>query len=94
MELTKARAEILVRGLVQGVGFRYFAYRHAEKLGLIGYVRNLYSGEVHIICEGNKKQLEEFYEFVKTGPMHAHVKDASIKWGEPKNEFSSFEIRH
>ncbi len=87
MESTKARAEILVSGLVQGVGFRYYAYRHAEKLELTGYVKNLYSGEVHIICEGNKKRLEEFYGFVKTGPMHAQVKDASIKWGELKNEF-------
>ncbi len=84
----------MVSGLVQGVGFRYFVYRHAEKLALNGYVKNLYSGEVYIVAEGDRAEVLELYEHVKVGPMHAHVKDASIKWTEPTKEYSSFEIRH
>lgn len=93
MEKKIVRAEILVSGLVQGVGFRYFVYQHAKNLGLKGYTKNLYSGEVYTIAEGSKEYLEELVNKLKIGPMHAHVKDYSVKWTESKNEFSDFEIR-
>ena len=88
------RAEILVSGLVQGVGFRYFVYRKAEKLGLKGYVKNLYSGEVYAVVEGERAQIEELFIQMKIGPMHSHVSGSSIKWTDFRNEFKSFEIRH
>jgi acylphosphatase len=88
------KAEILVNGLVQGVGFRYFVYHEAQKLNLNGYVKNLYSGEVITVVEGEKFVVEDFFQKLKVGPMHAHVKNASVKWAEYKNEFSTFEIRH
>ncbi|MBU1097339.1 MAG: acylphosphatase [Bacteroidetes bacterium] len=87
-----SRVEIIVIGLVQGVGFRYFVFRQAERLGLKGYVKNLYSGEVYIVAEGNRTLLEEFYKIIKIGPMHADVRKASIKWVLTKNEFNRFEI--
>ncbi len=90
----KVRAEILVGGLVQGVGFRYFVFSEAEKLNLPGYVKNLYTGEVYSVVEGPKHLVEEFFKKLKIGPMHAHVKDASIRWTECKNEFKRFEIRY
>ena len=37
--------------------------------------------------------IEELYKKIKIGPMHADIKNASIKWSEPKNEFIKFEIR-
>jgi len=88
------RAEIVVTGLVQGVGFRYFVYSKADSLGLKGYVKNLFSGEVYIVVEGEKFLIEDLYEKVKVGPLSAHVKNASINWAEPTNEFTRFEIRH
>ena len=88
------RAEILVNGLVQGVGFRYFVLREAHKFNLVGFVKNLYTGEVLSIVEGEKFVVEDFFQKLKVGPMHAHVKNASIQWSEYKNEFSTFEIRH
>ena len=88
------RAEILVNGLVQGVGFRYFVMREAEKLNLMGYVKNLYTGEVLSVVEGEKIFVEEFFLKLKVGPMYAHVKNASIQWSEYKSEFSTFEIKH
>lgn len=86
------RAEIVVNGLVQGVGYRYFVYKNAVKLGLNGVTKNLYTGEVFTIAEGEKIKLDEFFNILKIGPMHAHVKSAHIKWCEPKYEFSNFEI--
>ena len=46
------RAKIIVTGLVQGVGFRYFAMRHADNLNLKGYTQNLFTGEVLTEVEG------------------------------------------
>ena len=92
--MEKVRAEILVNGLVQGVGFRYFVYRNAEKLGLNGFTQNLFSGEVLTIVEGPKYLIDELYELIKIGPRHASIKNASIKWSEAKNEFTNFEIKY
>ncbi len=88
------RAEIIVNGFVQGVGFRYFVVRNAEKLGLKGYTKNLYSGEVLTVVEGEKFLIEELYNKLRIGPQHADVKNASINWLEFKNEFKRFEVRY
>ena len=58
MDNLQARAEIIVNGLVQGVGFRYFVYREALKLNLTGYTKNLYTGEVLTVAEGEKGLVE------------------------------------
>lgn len=87
------RAEILVNGFVQGVGFRYFVFREAEKLGLKGFVKNLYSGEVLTVVEGEKYLIEELYNKIRIGPSHASVKGSHIEWNNSKNEFTRFEIR-
>lgn len=92
METKKYRAEIIVDGLVQGVGFRYFVYRNAAELRLKGYTKNLYSGEVVTLVEGEKHLIEEFYYRLKIGPSHADVRKHKIHWSESKNEFQNFEI--
>ncbi len=88
------RAEIIVNGFVQGVGFRYFVARNTEQLYLKGYTKNLYSGEVYTVVEGELAMIEELYKEIKIGPIRAEIKNASIKWSESKNEFTRFEIRH
>ncbi|HWP81290.1 MAG TPA: acylphosphatase [Bacteroidota bacterium] len=86
-------AKILVSGLVQGVGFRYFAHRHATRLGLHGYARNLPNGEVEIHVEGERGMIEEFLKEVKVGPRSAMVRDLKIEWVEPSRKFRGFDIR-
>jgi len=88
-----SRAEIIVGGLVQGVGFRYFVLRTAMKLNVKGYVKNLYSGEVLAVVEGDKLNIMELFEQMKIGPSHSYVKTFSIMWTIYNAEFSSFEIR-
>lgn len=92
MKMNNFRAEILVNGLVQGVGFRYFVLRNAIKLGLNGYTQNLFTGEVLTVVEGPKEKIEQLFEIIKIGPISANVKNASIKFSESKNEFNKFEI--
>ena len=87
---------MLVEGLVQGVGFRYFVARHAESLGLKGYVSNLYNGNVEIEAVGERGMIEELIRHVKVGPRSAHVSDLKLEWTEVKpraDDYTHFEIR-
>lgn len=89
----EVRAEIVVNGLVQGVGYRYFVVREAQKLGLKGFTHNLYTGEVLTVVEGEKAIVEELIKKLKVGPIHASVKSCKVDWQKPKNEFTYFEMK-
>jgi acylphosphatase len=89
----QVRVHVLVSGLVQGVGFRYFVYNNAINLTLTGYAKNLYSGDVEIEAEGDRSLVEEFIKLVKVGPRAAHVTDLKIEWVECKGTRTGFEVR-
>jgi acylphosphatase len=89
----EVRAEIIVNGLVQGVGYRYFVLREAKRLELKGFTQNLYTGEVMTVVEGEKGIIEELINKLKVGPIHASVKSFKVDWLEPKNEFTDFEVK-
>ncbi len=91
--IKKAGVRITVRGRVQGVGFRYFVYHAAESLGLTGYAKNLFNGDVEVYAEGRKEFLEEFVRKVKTGPSGAHITDAKVEWLEFKNKYDNFDVK-
>ncbi len=86
-------AHILVKGLVQGVGFRWFVEREAEKLGLRGYVKNLYSGDVEIEVEGEKNVIQELIKIVKIGNRSSDVKNVLVDWRDFEDKYQSFQIR-
>ncbi|HEY6951554.1 MAG TPA: acylphosphatase [Bacteroidota bacterium] len=86
-------AHMVVKGLVQGVGFRYFAYRQAVHLGLRGYARNLFDGSVEIEVEGERSVVEEFFSQVKVGPRSAQVTDVKIEWKDFQNRYPHFDVR-
>lgn len=87
------RAHIVVEGLVQGVGFRWFTARRAQALGVRGFVRNLMNGSVEIAAEGERSLVEELIAALKVGPRSAHVRDLHIEWRTPEQETRDFEIR-
>ena len=89
----ETRAEIVVNGLVQGVGYRYFVIREAKSLGLKGFTKNLYTGEILTVVEGEKALVEEMIKKLRVGPSHASVKNCKVDWQEPKNEFTDFEVK-
>jgi len=84
---------IIVQGMVQGVGFRYFVWRQATKLSLSGFVRNLYHADVEIEAYGDRSLLEELIKEVKVGPRSAYVKDLRIEWKEFQERYIGFEVR-
>lgn len=85
-------AHIIVKGLVQGVGFRWFVEREAKKLGLVGYVRNLPTGQVEIEVEGDRSLIEELMAKVKVGNRLARVIDLDINWLEARGRYTNFNI--
>lgn len=90
----EVRAEILINGFVQGVGFRYFVYRHALALDLVGFCKNLFTGEVLVVVEGERYKIEELIKKLRVGPSNSAVKNCRVDWSEVKHEFKSFEITY
>jgi len=85
-------AKITVKGMVQMVGYRYFTHHHAIRLGLKGYVKNLYNGDVEVVVEGDRSVIEELITILKVGPRSARVTDISIKWEKYTGKYKSFNI--
>jgi acylphosphatase len=69
---------IKVKGKVQGVGFRYFVMRHANEIGVNGYVKNLPNGDVYIEASGTNKQLEQLILLCNQGPAHSNVESIQV----------------
>jgi acylphosphatase len=63
----------IVRGRVQGVGFRYFAIHSARRAGVVGLVRNLTDGSVEAVAEGEAESVARFRECLERGPTLARV---------------------
>ncbi|MDQ2699157.1 MAG: acylphosphatase [Actinomycetota bacterium] len=77
------RRRIVVRGTVQGVGFRYYANAEAARLGVAGFVRNLADGSVEVEVEGGREPVARFIEWARTGPVSASVDSAVVTECEP-----------
>jgi len=86
-------AEILVEGQVQGVGYRYFVQRPADRLSLTGYVMNLPDGRVCVRAEGAPEGIEELARELEKGPPLARVAKVSLTWVPPSGRFAAFAIR-
>lgn len=90
----KIKLHALVSGTVQGVGFRYFAYRRATELGLKGFVRNLPDGRVEAVAEGEKGKVEQYRDSLAGGPRSAVVEKLDATIGQYSGEYDEFEITY
>jgi len=88
------RAHIFVSGLVQGVCYRWFTEEHATRLGLTGWVKNLWDGRVEVVVEGEEEKIKELIKELRKGPRLARVEDVEINWEPYRGEFSDFRIRY
>ena len=68
----------LIKGRVQGVGFRWFVQREAAELGLDGWVRNTDAGDVEIVASGDEEQLAELRAILHKGSRGSRV-DAVVQ---------------
>jgi acylphosphatase len=87
------RYHLYISGRVQGVGFRWYAQRIGEKIGVYGWVRNLADGRVEIVVEGEDRKIDEFIEELKEGYLGINIKEIEKIEEVYKGEFQKFEIR-
>ena len=93
MDQTAPQAvHVVVRGRVQGVGFRMFIASHARKLGLNGTVRNLADGSLEAWACGPRSALERLVEEIEAGPHLAHVESCAVAWESPGRAWAGFAI--
>jgi acylphosphatase len=90
--MSEVRAHVILRGFVQGVGFRYYVYKIGIRLQVRGYVKNLITGEVEAELEGDRSLVEEMISQIRIGPRMSRVTDIAVEWQEPKHDSSTFEI--
>jgi acylphosphatase len=69
------RCHVVVRGRVQGVGFRWFVRERARRLGLSGEIWNRADGGVEVEAEGDERGIEKLLTLLRTGPDGAKVTD-------------------
>lgn len=83
----------MVRGRVQGVGYRAFALHEAERLGVRGYARNLFDGRVEVVAVGPADILEHFAARLQAGPPGSRVDAVERTVIDPAPPLARFEVR-
>lgn len=89
--MTIAR-RFIVRGRVQGVGFRYFTIRAARRAGVVGTVRNLPDGNVEAIAEGTAEAIADFREQIERGPAYSRVNAVDESELAPTGRYHGFDV--
>ena len=90
----KARARVIVGGMVQGVFYRYSTQEMAHRLRVFGWVKNRWGGKVEAVFEGERDGVEEMIEWFHKGPPGAHVQSVDIHWEDYLGEFDQFSITY
>ncbi|MCM8804944.1 MAG: acylphosphatase [Candidatus Omnitrophica bacterium] len=87
------RYHLYIEGIVQGVGFRWYAQRIGRRVEVTGWVKNLPDGRVEIIIEGEEEKLNRFIEELKDGHLGDNIRKIEKFEEEYIGEFKNFEIR-
>ena len=83
-----------IYGHVQGVGFRYFTWQYALKIGVTGFVRNLADGSVEVIAVGSESQIDALDAWLQHGPRTAIVDNVFVEDYLGEKEFMAFQVLH
>ena len=86
------RRDVIYRGMVQGVGFRYTARAIARNHAVVGFVRNLADGRVRLVVEGQNEEIDRYLEHLKRY-MADYIREARETSSEATGEFDAFEVR-
>ena len=84
---------LLIKGRVQGVGFRYFIQNVAVRAGVVGYVMNLPDGCVEVFIQGNSEAVAKAESAARLGPDGAKVESVLVRNEESEKTYDSFVIR-
>ncbi|EDP74212.1 acylphosphatase [Hydrogenivirga sp. 128-5-R1-1] len=84
----------IIKGKVQGVGYRYFTQKIASELKLKGWVKNNPDGTVEVWAEGDENTLNIFLDNLRKGPPLSFVEDIKYEFIDKEGGFADFEIRY
>jgi acylphosphatase len=87
------RLEATIRGVVQGVGYRWFVMREAQRHELTGWVANEYDGTVRVVAEGPASGIAAFRAALEAGPPSANVERVSAVEMPATGSFGGFSVR-
>lgn len=88
----KVARRFFISGMVQGVGYRFFAQRAAARHQVLGYVRNLMDGRVEAYVEAGGEAVEKFKQDLLAGPAFSKVEDIEEIVAEPQGLYSNFRV--
>lgn len=83
--------QFLIFGKVQGVGFRFFTWQQAQKIGLVGTVRNRDDGSVEVIAQGTEEQLIALKNWLQQGSKFAQVEKV-LELDYSSHQFETFSV--
>ncbi|MBF0408618.1 MAG: acylphosphatase [Candidatus Riflebacteria bacterium] len=89
------KVHLIIKGDVQGVGFRAFARRNAQKLGVCGWVKNRIDEAVEIVVEGTREAVDEMVKLMRSGPNFSHITELEFMEDKEIQDLvhSEFQIR-
>lgn len=82
----------VVKGKVQGVGYRNFIERYTDEKGLFGWIKNNTDGSVEILIQGTPDELKECIEILNQGSILSRVESLSVDWRTPGVQYSEFKV--
>lgn len=88
------RAHLFISGVVQGVSYRASTQQQAQRLGVVGWVRNLQDGRVEAVVQGSKEKVDDLIRWCHRGPSAAKVEKVDVAWEKVAEEFPRFDVRY
>lgn len=82
---------VIIKGVVQGVGYRHAAVRHAHSLGVTGWVQNLPNGAVEAVIQGAPDQVDQMLGWLRLGPPRAKVTECTIEERSSEKRYEGFQ---
>ena len=94
LKSAKSRAHTIVKGYVQGIGYRWFVEKTARSLNITGWVKNLPNGNVEVEAEGSKENIEKLLYALKNEHPWARVSQLEVSWiDESTKNYEEFQIK-
>lgn len=93
VEVKNKRVELVIRGDVQGVSYRYFARDIAKKMGVKGWIRNESEGSITAVIEGDDERVDNFVNWCRQGSPMSTVEGVDLTDSKYSGLFKDFEIK-